>query len=176
MRSPKCPECGHTVSLRLLWDVSPKDHRAGIIALPVGIVCAGCGARLQLVQWRAAILFLSSCVLFAACAGTAARWLGVGQFGTVAAVALVLAAVICLNRLVWSLGVQLRLRTGLRLVDFPIERLKAEMALVASGQDLPSPAMMTTAASYWACIRCGEPNPETSRLCLTCGEYNQNAR
>lgn len=100
MRSPKCPECGRSVSLRLLWHVSPKDHRAGIVAHPVGIVCAGCGARLQLVQWRAAILFLSSCVLFAACAGTAARWLGVGQFGTVAAVALVLAAMICLNRLV----------------------------------------------------------------------------
>jgi hypothetical protein len=119
-------------------------------------------------------VFLSG-VALAAIVGTVARLMSFSEPASLAACVLVPALWWYLTSTIWSYGVVLKIREGTDLVDFPIERLKEELAVVASGRDVPSKTMWALATAYWTCPKCGEPNPNTSGLCLVCGGYNANA-
>jgi hypothetical protein len=173
-REVRCPSCARPVSLRLAWEMTPKD-RSGFLAYATGVVCPHCNARLRIVQRLASLVavgFGVTAVLLAALVGprNGAMLNSVGLAAAAVAIGLAFLPGIYAQRLL-----SLKIRTGTDVVDFPVERLKEDLATVTAGQDAPSQSQLTDAAAYWVCSKCGEPNPNSSGLCFTCGNYSTNA-
>ena len=169
-----CPSCASPVSLRLAWDMTPKN-RFGFLEHSTGVACPSCKVRLRIVERNAVLVAIALALSGFAVAAIA------GPYRATTAGAVLLAIVVLLLGLAMFPGayasrfLTLKVRGGNDLVDFPVERLKEELALVEREDDAPSASMLKAAASFWVCHKCGEPNPVASGLCHACGQYSANA-
>jgi len=169
-----CPACRRSVSLRLAWELTPKN-RYGFLSYSTGIVCPSCGARLRIVERHAKAVAVAIGLSGLAICAVAAPW-----SATVAGTVAMGIGAIGIGLGLYPSGYAQRflsaeLRTGTSSVDFPVERLKQELAIATGGRDEASEAMLQAAKEYWVCTHCGEPNPNVSGYCFSCGKFNAAA-
>jgi hypothetical protein len=115
--------------------MTPRD-KFGLLEYSTGVVCSGCGTKLRIEQRRSALALVTAVVaLLGVC------WL-VGSLWEVSRnVSLVIAILLGVVVLVGSQPLarafaQLKVREGSDVVDFPLERLKEELANVPSNKSL----------------------------------------
>lgn len=168
-----CPVCNARVSLKLVWDITPKN-RFGLLAHSTGVVCSTCSTKLRIRQSRSA-LAVAALYLLAFLAIASARTLVPleDSSGTVFAVAIVLAALALHGRIARHFA-GLQRREGLDTVDFPVERLKEQLkevqAVADDGQEQP----VQIEGPAWNCASCHEENPGGFELCWKCGASSSN--
>jgi hypothetical protein len=169
-----CPRCKRTVSLRLAWDLTPKNKR-GFLDYSAGVVCPGCKVRLRIVESRA-----KSIALYLGLSGIVLCAISAPWFNTITGALFFGVGAIAIGLALFPSGfaknyLSVEVRTGTDVVDFPVERLKQDLEVATGTRNDHNEANLLAAKEYWVCSQCGEPNPTGSGLCFSCGNHNAAA-
>ena len=172
-RLPRCPVCHVGVSLRLVWDMAPKD-RFGLLREATGLTCPSCGTRLKIGQTWSAVVIVAAPFVIIALSYVADKVFLLGDPARLVGAACLLALFVFSSR-VTRVFATLRVREGIATVDFPVERLRKQLIEPElkglEEQDLAA----AESTDQRVCRYCGKSTAASSRACLHCGTYDANA-
>ena len=145
------------------------------MAYSAGVVCPGCKVRLRIVERRAKDIALYLVISGLLLCALASLWTGTIMGEVILGIGAIALVLGFFPSLYARRFLTADVRTGNDVVDFPVERLKEELEIATGTRDDPSAAMLAAVKDYWACSHCGEPNPNVSGLCFSCGRHNAAA-